>query len=80
MFKEDEEVLSCTEIANECRHDPLFDVVNEDGETMEYMTLSDILELVDDSSEEAIAGFRDLIQASLEEQIEFCGLSMVRVG
>lgn len=79
MFKEDEEVLSCTDIANECRHDPVFDVTM-DGETIENLMLSDILELVDDRSEEAIDGFRDLIQASLEEKIEFCGLKIKRIG
>lgn len=79
MFKEDEEVLTCADITDECRHDPIFDVTM-DGEKMENLMLSDILELVDDDSEEAIAGFRDLIQASLEEKIEFCGLRIKRIG
>ena len=78
MFKE-EEVITCTEIANECRHDPLFDVTDEGG-TKELLTLSDILEMVDDDSEEAINGFRELIQASLEEKIEFCEMKIMRVG
>ena len=78
MFKE-EEVLTCTDIANECRHDPLFDVTGEDG-TQEELTLSDILQMVEDDSEEAIAGFQELIQANLEETVEFCDMTIKRVG
>lgn len=85
MFKEDEEEdagSTCTLLADECRHDPLFNVSDESsGECFgAEMTLSDILELIDNNDDGAIKGVKELIQASLDDEITFNGIICERVG
>lgn len=79
----DQEVLSCTEIAEECRHNPLFNVSDElSGEDLGgEQSLSEILEMVSDESEdESIDGFRKLVAAEVGEEVTFNGLTLVRVN
>ena len=84
MFEEEDneiqEVLTCSEVAEECDHQPLFNVTDGDGEDLgTEQTLSDILELItDDADEEAVNGFRRLIEAETGDVVEFCGLVLER--
>ena len=85
MFDEDEndiqEVLTCSQVAEECTHQPLFNVTDSDGEDLgTEQTLSDILELIaDETEEDAVNGFRLLIEAEIGEEVGFCGLNLERV-
>ncbi len=79
----DQEVLSCTEIAEKCRHNPLFDMSDElSGECLgTEQSLSEILEMVsDESDEDSIDGFRKLIATDVGEEVIFNGLELVRVA
>jgi hypothetical protein len=84
MFEDEEneiqEVLTCSEIAEECTHQPLFNVTDSDGEDLgTEQTLSDILELIaDEADEDAVNGFRRLIEAEVDDVVQFCGLVLER--
>jgi len=84
MFEDEEneiqEVLTCSQIAEECKHDPLFNVMDSDGEHIGILqNLSDILELIaDEADEDAVNGFRRLVEAEVDDVVEFCGLVLER--
>jgi hypothetical protein len=83
MFDDEtEEITSCSMLAEECRHNPLFQVDDdESGEDLgSQQNLSDIIALIsDEHDEDTVDAFRRVLELDIEESAVVAGMNITRV-